>query len=76
VSDPVRQPNGFYIFRADAVSEKPFLEVRDQIFIELKNQRLKEWLETTTKNLDIKYENEQFFTGGSVPVSGPALPNK
>lgn len=76
ISDPVRQPNGFYIFRADAVSEKPFLEVRDQIFTELKNQRLKEWLDATTKSLDIKFENEQFFSGSSMPPSGPALPNK
>jgi peptidyl-prolyl cis-trans isomerase C len=76
VSDPVRQPNGFYIFRAEAVSEKPFLEVRDQIFTELKNQRLKEWLDATTKNLNIKFENEQFFTGSAVPSPGPPLTNK
>jgi peptidyl-prolyl cis-trans isomerase C len=76
VSDPVRQPNGFYIFRAEAVSEKPFLEVRDQIFTDLKNQRLKEWLDTTTKSLNIKFENEQFFTGTAPASPGPALTNK
>ncbi len=76
VSDPVRQPNGFYIFRAEAVSEKPFLEVRDQIFTELKNQRLKEWLDATTKSLNIKFENEQFFTGSALPTPGPPLTNK
>jgi parvulin-like peptidyl-prolyl isomerase len=76
VSDPVRQPNGFYIFRAEAVSEKPFLEVRDQIFTDLKNQRLKEWLDVTTKSLNIKFENEQFFTGTALPTPGPPLTNK
>jgi len=76
VSDPLRQPNGFYIFRAEAVSEKPFLEVRDQIFTDLKNQRLKEWLDTTTKSLNIKFENEQFFTGTAPASPGPALTNK
>jgi peptidyl-prolyl cis-trans isomerase C len=58
VSDPVRQPNGFYIFRAETISTKPFSEVRDQIFTDLKNAKLKEWLESTSKSLDIKFEDD------------------
>lgn len=76
VSDPVRQPNGFYIFRVEAVSEKPFSEVRDQIYSELKNTRLREWLDATTKSLNIKFENEQFFSGSGLPNPGPPLPAK
>ncbi len=72
VSDPVRQPNGFYIFRAEAVSTKPFSEVRDQIFTELKNAKLKEWLDSTTKSLDIKFEDDKFFSGASSPA--PSAP--
>ncbi|HUJ24162.1 MAG TPA: peptidylprolyl isomerase [Bryobacteraceae bacterium] len=67
VSDPVRQPNGFYIFRAESVSEKPFSEVSSQIYNDLKNAKLKEWLDSTTKSLNIKFENEQVFTGGAQP---------
>jgi len=61
VSEPVRQPNGFYIFRAESVSTKPFSEVVTGIVTELKNAHLREWMESTTKSLDIKYEDQQFF---------------
>lgn len=63
LSDPIRQPNGFYIFRGESVSAKPFADVRNQIFAELKNVKMREWLESTTKSLNIKPENEQFFSG-------------
>jgi peptidyl-prolyl cis-trans isomerase C len=58
VSDPVRQPNGFYVFRAEAISAKPFAEVRNQIVTEIKNAKLKEWLESTSKSLDIKFADD------------------
>jgi parvulin-like peptidyl-prolyl isomerase len=57
LSDPVRQPNGFYIFRGESVSVKPFAEVRNQIFAELKDVKMKDWLESTTKSLNIKLES-------------------
>jgi peptidyl-prolyl cis-trans isomerase C len=59
VSGPVRQPNGFYIFRAESISTKPFSEVRDQIYTDLKNAKLKEWLDATSKSLDIKFEDDK-----------------
>lgn len=65
ISDPVRQPTGFYVFRGEAVTTKPFAEVRDQIFNDLQNIKLKEWFATTTKSLNIKLENDQFFSGAS-----------
>jgi peptidyl-prolyl cis-trans isomerase C len=58
VSDPVRQPNGFYVFRAETISAKPFSEVRNQIVTEIKNAKLKEWLESTSKSLDIKFADD------------------
>jgi len=74
VSAPVRQPNGFYIFRAESITQKPFSEVTGQIVTDLKNGHLREWLESTTKSLDIKYDDEQFFNGpaaSSVPAQAP-----
>jgi len=66
ISDPVRQPNGFYLFRAEEVGARPFDEVRDEIFLQIRQNRLKEWLDSTTKSLNIKFENEGLF--------GPAPP--
>jgi peptidyl-prolyl cis-trans isomerase C len=70
VSEPVRQPNGFYIFRAESVSQKPLSEVNSQIITELKNARLKEFLDATTKSLNITFDNEQYFS----PPAATSLP--
>ena len=76
VSAPVRQPNGFYIFRAESITQKPFSEVTGQIVTELKNGHLREWLESTTKSLDIKYDDEQFFNGPAAPNAPASTPGK
>jgi peptidyl-prolyl cis-trans isomerase C len=76
VSEPARQPNGFYVFRAEAVSAKPYTEVREQIFNELKNAKLKAWMDSTTKSLDIKFEDDQPVPGAALPVPGAAQPTK
>ncbi len=75
LSDPVRQPNGFYIFRGESVSMKPFAEVRNQIFAELKNVKMKDWLESTTKSLNIKPENDQFFSSSAPSPGAPPHTN-
>jgi len=69
VSAPVRQANGFYIFRAEEVSQKPFDQVSSQITSELRNAHLKEFLDSITKSLNIKFENEEFFTEGAKPAA-------
>jgi peptidyl-prolyl cis-trans isomerase C len=76
VTAPVRQPNGFYIFRAESITQKPFSEVTGQIVTELKNGHLREWLESTTKSLDIKYDDEQFFSGPAAPNAPAQAPGK
>lgn len=73
VSEPVRQPNGFYILRGESVTAKPFAEVRDQIFTELQRIKMQAWLESTTKSLNVKPENNQFFTG-TAPAAQSAAP--
>jgi peptidyl-prolyl cis-trans isomerase C len=74
VSEPAKQPNGFYIFRAEAVSAKPYSEVRQQIFTELKNAKLKQWMDSTTKTLNITFEDDKPASGATLPVPGAALP--
>jgi parvulin-like peptidyl-prolyl isomerase len=50
-TDVIAQPNGFYLFRAEAVTYKPFSEVRDQVDRAYKDEGLKKWLDEmqTTK---------------------------
>jgi parvulin-like peptidyl-prolyl isomerase len=76
VSDPVRQPNGFYIFRAEAISPKPFPEVQAQIYTELKNAKLKEWMDSNTKSLNIKFEDAQASAGSALTAPAAQVPAK
>jgi peptidyl-prolyl cis-trans isomerase C len=43
-TEPIRQPNGFYLFRAEEVGFKPFSEVRDQVYSTIKTERLEKWM--------------------------------
>jgi len=73
VSEPVRQPNGFYIFRGESVSAKPFAEVKDQIFTEMQRVKMTAWMENTTKGLNIKPESDQFFSAPPTQSAAPSL---
>src|SRR5262249_3392931 len=44
VSAPLKQPNGYYLLRAEEVTTRKLSEVRDDIYNELKNQRYNEWM--------------------------------
>ena len=59
-SEPVRQPNGFYLLKAQEVSYKPFSAVRDQIFSEVKNQKLQQWIDLMSKQAEPKFVNPTF----------------
>jgi parvulin-like peptidyl-prolyl isomerase len=44
VSEPLKQPNGYYLLRAEEVTTRKLSEVRDDIYNEFKNQRYNEWM--------------------------------
>ena len=71
VSDVVRQPNGFYVFRGESVSAKPFAEVRNEVVVKIQRAKTAAWIDTTTKELNIKPVNDQFF---SAPTTQSAVP--
>lgn len=60
-SDPIRQPNGFYLLRAEQVGFKPLSDVRDQVFTELKNQKLQEWFREMEQQAKPKFVNPKFL---------------
>lgn len=61
ISDPVRQPNGYYIFRLMELTPQTFEELQVNLLTEMKNARLKEWLDTTAKSVEMKVERQDFF---------------
>jgi peptidyl-prolyl cis-trans isomerase C len=69
VSEPVKQPNGFYLFRAEEISAQPFAEVKDEIVNEVKQARFREYMDQATHSLNFKIENEAYFNeGGAAPA--------
>jgi peptidyl-prolyl cis-trans isomerase C len=72
VSDPVRQPNGYYLFKAQEIAAKSFAEVRDQVYDEIQKQRMQAWMDATNKSLIITYDNEAFFAAGPSAIAPPA----
>ena len=61
VSDPVRVSSGFYLFRLESLTTRPFDEVSSDIFQEIRQGHFNEWLEATRKAVVVKIENEDFF---------------
>jgi hypothetical protein len=70
VSQPVKQPNGFYLFRAEQVAAQPLAEVQQEVLNELKQAHFKQWMDEVTRSLNLKIQNEGFFAegGGAAPT--------
>ena len=55
VSDPIPQPGGFYIVHADSVSYRPLDEVKDSIFDQLKQEKVKKWLDDLRNSTKVEF---------------------
>jgi peptidyl-prolyl cis-trans isomerase C len=73
VSDPIRQPNGFYLFRLEELTQQKFDEVKEAIASELKQKKFDEWFQGIRKRISIQYDNEGFFQT-SAPAPKPGNP--
>lgn len=62
VTDPVRTPSGYYLFRLEESIVQPYQEVANDIFIEIRQGRFQKWQEETQKSINVKIENAEFFT--------------
>jgi len=70
VSEPVRQPNGFYLLRADEVTYRPLSQARDEIFQALKQQQYAQWLDQANRDTKVEYTSPEFL--GLTPLMMPA----
>ncbi len=70
VTEPIHQSNGLYLFRAEEISFRPFPEVRDDIFSELKQKRYGEWMAKTNGDAIVLFNNLAFI--GAAPAPAPA----
>ena len=60
----MRQPNGFYLFRAEEVTYRPLSQARDEIFGAIKQQHYTEWLDKANKDCRASRSN----SASKVPV--------
>ncbi|HEY1218474.1 MAG: peptidylprolyl isomerase [Bryobacteraceae bacterium] len=71
ITEPVRQPHGFYIFKAEIVTSRPLSEVQDQIFNLLKQQHAAEWVKRTDTEIKVTFPDPAF-----PPKGAPSTPAK
>lgn len=55
VSEPIRQPGGFYIIHADAVTYAPLADVKDSIFTQLKQEKARKWFEELRNSTKVDF---------------------
>jgi len=67
VSQPVRQPNGFYLIRVDEIIVQPFQEVSSEIFQTVKQERLSDYIKSLQSQYQVKVENPAYFSPQAAP---------
>jgi parvulin-like peptidyl-prolyl isomerase len=77
VSEPLKQPNGFYLLRADEVNVRPLSEVRDDIYNDLKNDRSTAWLDQVNRESKVQIVSPEFLGKPAAAAPAPlAAPKK
>jgi peptidyl-prolyl cis-trans isomerase C len=85
VTNPIRQPSGFYVIRVEDRTGQSVADAKDSISAELRQVHVNEWFTQIRDRYAVKVENPQFFTqpapgqpAGSQPspVPAPAAPLK
>jgi peptidyl-prolyl cis-trans isomerase C len=60
-SQPLRQPNGYYLIRVVVTTRQPYEQVRTQIYEELKQERFNAWLKGIEQRYQVQVDNPAFF---------------
>src|SRR5258708_10174794 len=70
VSDPVRQPTGFYIVRVEEKKVPPVADVRSEIIQEIRQQHLAEYMNGLTNRFKPVIQDPEFFARPGAILSG------
>ena len=62
LSAPIRQPNGFYLLRAEEISETPFNDAVGPITQAVRQAKFQEWLKGMQSQYSVKIENPSYFS--------------
>jgi peptidyl-prolyl cis-trans isomerase C len=61
VSDPVEQPNGFYVLRAQEISYRPLTEVRSELLENMKQEHFRQWMEQLRDSVKVQFTSPEFL---------------
>jgi peptidyl-prolyl cis-trans isomerase C len=74
VTDPLRQPNAFYIIRVEEKTIQPMGEVTNSINEEIRGAHLNQWLGDMNKRFEPTVKSVEFFTQPKLALPGVAAP--
>ncbi len=63
LSQPVRQPNGFYLFKLDKIETEPFNNVESKIFQQLQQDHFNDWVKSIETRYNINVVDSHYFAG-------------
>jgi peptidyl-prolyl cis-trans isomerase C len=66
ISDPIRQPMGYYIVKMEERSIPPFEEVRETLEQEMRKERFDEWMNSVQKEFEITIEAPEAFPQAAI----------
>src|ERR1035438_3769393 len=67
VSEPIRQPNGYYLLRAEEVSYVEPSQVQGDIVMTIRGQKASQWLSQNTASVKVEFPNPA-FPGTTAPA--------
>lgn len=71
-SEPVEQPNGFYLLRAEEVSYRPLNDMRSEIIEAIKQEHFRQWMQQMHDSIKVQFPTPEFFGSGTTAPGAAA----
>ena len=76
VTNPLRQPNGYYVFRLEEMVVPQLEQIRGVVIEQVRQGKLQQLFEKMRGGIDIKIENEAYFAKPQTPQQPPVAQKK
>jgi parvulin-like peptidyl-prolyl isomerase len=54
ISQPLRLPNGYYLFKLIGLEEQSYEQVKDKLYVDVKQLRSREWMQKMRTSVEVK----------------------
>jgi peptidyl-prolyl cis-trans isomerase C len=65
VSEPVEQPNGFYLLRAEEITYRAPADVRGEIIENIKQEHFRQWMQQMHDSVKVQFPSAEFLGAGA-----------